>query len=481
VQTPATPAQADGWRNRYHLTVPDSWMNDPQRPIRIGDAYHLYYLYNPDYPHGGGTAWRHASTSDGLHFTDHGVAIAKNTEPNGDLWSGSLVVDHENTAGFGAEAVLALITQPDHVGGTGAQAQFLWYSTDQGQTFTNLGNEPVIANPGREDFRDPKVIWDAERRQWVCALAEGHDLGLYTSSDLHSWRAAGRFHEDRFGILECPDIFQMRADDGTVHWVLAASVNQVGETHPGTYGYWTGDFDGNHFTPDSPDPGWLDYGFDWYAAVTWPAVDEDTGEGLDRRWALGWLNNWAYADEAPTFGDEGFNGVDSVVRELRLRHDGSGRYRLCSQPVPALTSHGYAFESIDRTFQGTELLDLQSRSFHAQLAVPDPGEAPVGIRARLSQDQSQYIEIGVSRGAVYVDRHLGGDPSGGRFGRSELRIDEGPSTLEVFVDHTTVEVFVNGADVLSNLAFSAPEDLGIATFGPEAGDIRADLRIGLIG
>ena len=72
-------------RPAYHFSVPDNWKNDPQRPIYMDGEYHYYYLYNADYLQGGGgTSWRRATTTDHVEFTDHGVAIPKFSDGNGD-------------------------------------------------------------------------------------------------------------------------------------------------------------------------------------------------------------------------------------------------------------------------------------------------------------------------------------------------------------------------------------------------------------
>src|SRR4051812_38295439 len=166
----ATPALAAAtYRAQYHFTVPDHWKNDPQRPVYVNGKYNYYYLYDADYPTQVGTAWRLATTTDGVAFADQGIAAPKKTNANYDLWSGSTVVDTRNTAGFGAGAVVQLVTQMDHpnaaqiANGSGPQAQFLWYSIDGGRTFRPYGDTPVIPNGGRVNFRDPKVSWDSAR------------------------------------------------------------------------------------------------------------------------------------------------------------------------------------------------------------------------------------------------------------------------------------------------------------------------------
>ena len=204
----AAAACTGSYRAEYHFTVPDQWMNDPQRPVWINGEYHYYYLYNPDYSTGGttaGTTWRLATSTDLVSFTDRGVAVPKDTTPNGDVWSGSAVVDTDDTAGFGAGAVIVIATMaPDEI----TQAQYLYYSTDGGRTFTNHGTAPVLPNPGVRDFRDPKVIRDEERGRWVMALAENDKVGFYHSADLKAWTYVGGFIKGGIGVLECPDLFR---------------------------------------------------------------------------------------------------------------------------------------------------------------------------------------------------------------------------------------------------------------------------------
>ena len=83
----ADASQAASYRAAYHFTVPDQWKNDPQRPVWIDGEYHYYYLYNADYLAGGhaGTAWRLATSTDLVSFRDQGIAVPKDTTPNGDV------------------------------------------------------------------------------------------------------------------------------------------------------------------------------------------------------------------------------------------------------------------------------------------------------------------------------------------------------------------------------------------------------------
>ena len=180
-------------RPAYHLTPPAHWMNDPQRPLFREGQWHLYYLYNADFPHGNGTAWARAVSADMVIWRTAGVAIPKYVDEWGDVESGSVVVDEQGAAGLGAGAVVAFATQQ----ADGVQRQSLFVSHDDGQTFVPAPGNPVLDNPGTTDFRDPKVIFDARGERWVMVLAEGPRLGFYASTDLREWDVPLRLHVQR--------------------------------------------------------------------------------------------------------------------------------------------------------------------------------------------------------------------------------------------------------------------------------------------
>ncbi len=455
------------YRPAYHLSVPDNWKNDPQRPIYLDGEYLYYYLYNADYlVGGGGTAWRLATTRDHVSFTDHGVAIPKNTNQNGDCWSGCVVVDPEDTAGLGHGAVVALVTQAPH----GVQAQYLWYSTDRGRTFRPGGEEPVLPNPGVRDFRDPKVIWDAARSRWFMANAEGTRIGFYASPDLRRWEPVGEFVRDDIGLLECPDIFSMQARDGSEHWVLGVSANGKGRGLPATYAYWTGGFDGATFEPDAPEPRWLDHGFDFYGAVTYAHHRADGSEDPGVRHALGWANFWDYPHNAPSMVTDGYNGDDMIVRDLRLERADDGTYYLASQPTAALADHTVRTHALgDVQVEGTLDLDLAARAYELTCTlVWDPTNRPgnVGFELCRAPGGGRHVAAGafLDGGFAFVNRRPTFSPAGGE---SQTPVDPaaGRLAVRVLVDHASVELFVgDGRTVHSHRVFPLAGDDRIRLF-----------------
>ncbi|WP_411349485.1 glycoside hydrolase family 32 protein [Paenibacillus sp. WLX2291] len=464
-QLSSTGQQINGYRSNYHFTVPDKWKNDPQRPVYANGKYHYYYLYNKDYPNGNGTEWRHATSTDLVHWQDQGVAIPKYTSANGDPWSGSVVVDTNNTAGLGKHTMIAIVTQPSANGG--AQEQYLWFSTDGGNTFKAYGNKPILSNPGNADFRDPKLVWDKQSKRWIMLMAEGNRIGFYTSKNLKSWRYVSDFVADNIGTLECPDLYRMRASNGTYKWVLGVSANGRASGQPNTYAYWIGTFNGLSFKADNQQPQWLDYGFDWYAAVTFE--DGTSNKPYDHRYALAWMNNWDYANNTPTLKD-GYNGTDSMVRQIQLKPSSNG-YTLLSQPIRGLSQFVAATQHIPSVeVDGQYKLDVKGSSYQLDADISWSDLKNAGLQLRRSPDGSRHVDAGVfvEGGYTYVNRSYTGHPdNSNNLLESQAPFDSSKKKvhLKLLVDKTSVEMFVDGGQVtLSNLVFPEPGDQGIALY-----------------
>ncbi|MQY36359.1 Levanbiose-producing levanase [Streptomyces sp. RB17] len=282
----------------------------------------------------------------------------------------------------------------------------------------------------------------------VARLAgERNTIGFHHSADLKSWTYAGGFVKDGIGVLECPDLFRITADDGTAKWVLGASADGTGSGQPGTYAYWTGSFDGSSFTADSADPQWLDHGWDWYAAVTFEKRQTDGSPDPAARYALGRLNNWAYAHTTPTIDADGFNGTDSIVREITLRRSAPGAYYPASRPVPALDSHVSRTVNLgDLTVEGTRLLDDTGISHELTTEITWSRLTGAGVQLRRSPDGGRHIDAGVWSDYAFLDRRgtVGPDTSGNRQGsRTPFDPGAGRVRLRILVNRTSVEMFVD--------------------------------------
>ena len=290
------------FRPQIHFTPAQYWMNDPNGMVYADGTYHLFYQYNPKGNDWGNMSWGHATSSDMIHWKEQAVAMTR--DELGDVFSGSIVIDKDNTGGFGANAMVALYTAASNV-----QQQSLAYSTDGGKNFTRYTGNPVIRN-NDDNLRDPKVFWHEETKQWVMALAKGWKMGVefYGSPDLKNWTHLSTFFMELTGRpsiqWECPDLIKIDNK-----WVLLVSVNPGGPILGSGTMYFIGDFDGKTFVADNLSyPLWLDYGMDNYAGVTFSNMGS-------RKVMIGWMNNWQYAGNVPCTP---WRSAMTLPRELKL-------------------------------------------------------------------------------------------------------------------------------------------------------------------
>ncbi len=464
-------------RARFHMTPPRGWLCDCQRPVVLNGRTHLYYLHAQTNAGPGG--WDVCTSEDLVAFGGNRVAI-----PMGDgvpVWTGSAVVDEDGTAGFGAGALVVLATRP--TGGRARhQEQYLYWSHD-GESFT-ARPEPVIANPdgdvavtpeeidNAEWFRDPKVVRDQDRSQWVCVIGRRKYLSVYVSGNLIDWSWASNFDylvdgAADLGGMECPDLFRITADDGSAHWIIAASMDAYASGLPMTYAYWVGQWDGTRFTADDIAPQWLDRGWDWYAAVTWPS--EEDPERV--RHAIGWMNNWKYAArDTPTDASDRYNGQMSVVRRIRLVRRPDGRYSLLSEPVPALRDALGEPRALERReVSGRWEAPWSGRAYELELDIEWDAADDIGVSVGCAPDDARHTDIGVRDGRVYVDRGPSDrtDYSFRPYLRAEAPIDPGARRvhLRIEVDTQSVEVFVDdGGVVVSQQVYFQADDAAVRLY-----------------
>ena len=303
------------FRPDYHHTPTYGWMNDPNGMFYKDGVWHLFYQWNPYGSMWENMTWGHSTSSDLTHWEAQPTAIV--ADDLGAIFSGSCVVDHENTAGFGKGAVVAFYTSAGE-----SQTQSMAYSTDNGRTFTKYEGNPVLT-ANAPDFRDPKVFWHKETQRWIMVLAVGQEMQIYSSPNLKQWTMESRFGQEygnHGGVWECPDLFQLPVrGTGQQKWMLICNINPGGIFGGSATQYFIGQFDGHQFTCESKPEvtKWMDYGKDHYATVTF----DNAPEG--RRVALAWMSNWQYANEAPT---KQYRSANSIARDLDLFTDGGETY-----------------------------------------------------------------------------------------------------------------------------------------------------------
>ncbi len=303
-------ANTDYYRPLYHHTPLYGWMNDPNGMVYKDGEYHLYFQYNPYGSKWGNMHWGHSVSRDLVHWQHLKPAIARDTL--GHIFSGSTIVDHLGSAGYGKDAIIAFYTSASDNG----QVQSMAYSLDNGRSFTKYENNPILTPfDGLKDFRDPKVFWYEPTQKWYMIVSADKNMRFYSSENLKDWTYLSQFG-DGYGMqpnqFECPDFFPLPVDgDSTrMKYVMIVNINPGCWFGGSATEYFVGDFDGKEFRCISK-PNvvkWLDYGKDHYAAVTFSNTP-------GRVVALPWMSNWEYANIVPT---RQFRSADALPRQLSL-------------------------------------------------------------------------------------------------------------------------------------------------------------------
>ncbi len=452
-------------RPQYHFSPPAHWMNDPNGLVYKDGEYHLFYQFYPDSNVWGPMHWGHAVSKDLLHWSH--LPIALFPDSLGYIFSGSVVIDHGNTSGFGIDGkdpMVAIFTQHNPVleksGSDKFQYQSIAYSNDNGRSFHKYKNNPVVPNPGIRDFRDPKVIWHAVTKQWIMVLAAYDKVIFYNSTDLKEWKRAGEF-----GIVgdtrlwECPDLFPVKVEGSNEEkWILITSI-QKGAPNGGTAtSYFVGDFDGKTFTSDPAHQKWLDYGKDNYAMVTYSDIPADDGRVV----AIGWMSNWQYAQVVPT---EVWRSACTIPRELRLDKVGDD-YFLRSLPVREIAS--IEKDKLDIK-PGIITQNLRIMNGFSLAKIDMTFKRPIAntITIRFSNSMNEYMEVSYNPISLKyeIDRsHAGNtdfsDDFPGIHSTDASFIESENIHFLILIDHSSIELFAdNGFYTMTEIFFtSAPFD-----------------------
>jgi fructan beta-fructosidase len=420
-------------------------------------VYHLFYQHHPYSSVWGPMHWGHATSKDMINWKHEPIAIYPDSI--GTIFSGSAIVDKNNTSGFGKNGqapLVAIFTQHSMEGEKGGkndfQNQSIAYSNDDGKTWTKYEGNPVLKNPGIIDFRDPKVMWYEPQKKWIMTLATKDRITFYSSKDLKSWVKESEFGATvgaHGGVWECPDLFTFD-DNGKKVWVLLVSINPGGPNKGSATQYFIGDFDGNKFTPLTTDVKWIDYGPDDYAGITW----SNTG---NRKIFLGWMSNWMYANVVPT---ETWRNAMTIPRELKLKYVGD-EMLIVSQPVPELSkiqskpitiSNVKITNSIDMATRTGKVkfpcrinLSMEEVKDFSLVVTNDMGEELV---IGFDKKQNQYFIDRTKSGKTDFAREFAGRHVAPRFANNSK------INISLLIDVSSVELFADdGLTVMTAIFF----------------------------
>lgn len=447
-------ANKECFRPVYHHTPAYGWMNDPNGMFYKDGVYHLYFQYNPYGSVWGNMHWGHSTSSDLMHWKFEGSAIVPDAW--GAIFSGSCVVDHENTAGFGKGAVVAFYTSAKSTPWGDVQSQSMAYSLDNGKTFTKYEGNPILTSSER-DFRDPKVFWYAPGKHWVMMLAVGQHMEIYSSVNLKDWKKESEFgamQGAHGGVWECPDLVEIPVE-GTRQkkWVLICNLNPGGPFGGSAAQYFVGSFDGKTFVNESPTlTKWMDWGKDNYATVTWNNAPDG------RCVALGWMSNWQYANNVPT---RQYRSANTIARDLTLYRVGEELY-LKSTPSPEVKkARGEKVSkpsfNVAGEYEVASLLDDNKGAYEVELVIRNQGASKIAFCLLNEKGEKVSMYYDLARRQFVMDRSESGTVD---FSKDFPAVTVAPAdtdkelTLRLFVDRSSIEAFgEDGKFVMTNLVF----------------------------
>lgn len=447
-------ANKESFRPVYHHTPAYGWMNDPNGMFYKDGVYHLYFQYNPYGSVWGNMHWGHSTSTDLMHWKFEGCAIVPDAW--GAIFSGSCVVDHENTAGFGKEAVVAFYTSAKSTPWGDIQMQSMAYSLDNGKTFTKYEGNPILTS-SEKDFRDPKVFWYAPGKHWVMILAVGQHMEIYSSVNLKEWKKESEFgamQGAHGGVWECPDLVEIPVE-GTREkkWVLICNLNPGGPFGGSAAQYFVGSFDGKKFVNESPtQTKWMDWGKDNYATVTWNNAPDG------RCIALGWMSNWQYANNVPT---RQYRSANTLARDLTLYREGQELY-LKSTPSSEVKKARGKKVSIPsfRVSEKHEIVNLfedNQGAYEVEILIQNAGASKIAFCLLNDKGEKVSMYYDLNRKQFVMDRSESGTVD---FSKDFPAVTVAPAnvdkelTLRLFVDRSSIEAFgEDGKFVMTNLVF----------------------------
>lgn len=444
------------YRPVYHHTPVYGWMNDPNGMFYKDGVYHLYFQYNPYGSMWGNMTWGHSTSTDLTHWTYEGTAIVPDAW--GAIFSGSCVVDKDNTAGFGKGAVVAFYTSAKSTPWGDIQSQSMAYSLDNGKTFIKYEHNPILTSTER-DFRDPKVFWYAPGKHWVMMLAVGQEMQIYSSGNLKEWKkesSFGAMQGAHGGVWECPDLVEVAVEGSKEKkWVLICNLNPGGPFGGSAAQYFVGSFDGKKFVNESPtQTKWLDWGKDNYATVTW------SNAPAGRCIALGWMSNWQYANNVPTTQ---YRSANTLARDLTLYRVGGELY-LKSKPSPEIKKARAEEKKIPTfevkgNYEVASLLADNKGAYEIEMTIENKGTSKIDFSLMNEKGEKVAMYYDVVRKQFVMDRSASGIVG---FSRDFPAVTVAPVRntdqihLRLFIDRSSVEAFgEEGEYVMTNLVFPA--------------------------
>lgn len=456
-----TELYKEKYRPQYHFSPRKGWIGDPSGFIYYQNKYHMYW-------------WGKAESEDLVHYkqvipnNDSVFSCMRGAPENIAYFTGSILIDKNNTAGFGKNAYVAAYTAFEK--DTKKQAQGISYSGD-GLTFDYYQGNPVLDIESTE-FRDPTVFYYEPTKKWIMVVAKALEkkVKFYSSSDLKKWEWMSDFgpagNEER--AWECPDLFQLSVDDNPLNkkWVLVVSINWNKEQ------YFIGNFDGKEFKLIENHPKealYVDKGLDYYASRTFRDYDNT----LKTVSTMGWVSTWDYAPHVPSTYGKGFW---SVPRNLALKTFPEG-LRMTQIPVKQLEQLRYDEISFQHTLEmGVHRLPQfspEENCYEMDVCFDVSSKNVFGFNLCVGEGRKVVISYDTESNSLLIDRMNCTDASIPGFGRvafAKVAPENNQLKMHIYVDKSSIELFVNeGKDVFTLLTYPSENQTGIEVFALQVG------------
>ena len=454
------------YRPLYHFSPQYGWTNDPNGMVYHNGEYHLFFQYNPYGCKWGNMHWGHAVSKDLVQWEELPYALAP--DKLGAIYSGCVVIDKDNTAGFGKDAMVAIFTSAGE-----QQVQSLAYSLDNGRSFTKYEGNPVLSHPTIVDFRDPKVFWYAPTQQWIMSLATSQSITFYSSKNLKEWTQLSEFGEgigNHDGVWECPDLFPLTYE-GQTKWVLFVSINPGSPNGGSATQYFIGNFDGETFSPDPlPYPLWIDYGRDNYAGVTWNNVPAEDG----RRLFIGWMSNWDYSNEVPTTN---FRNAMTLARTLSLAHNGE-HLVVASKPVKEIERLRNETISLPNKTATTttfkQLLNNNDGAYELTFSITPNGSDNFSFSLLNNKGEELTYIFDIANKTLLTNRAKSSVAFNANFAAMLIKAPltaKKSYTIRLLVDKASTELFVNDGEVVQTNTIFPTEAYNALRFKTDKGTL----------
>lgn len=443
------------FRPQYHFTPERNWHNDPNGLVYYDGEYHMFYQYNPKGNEWGFMHWGHAISTDLIHWEHLPIALYPDNNSEDKefctAFSGSAIVDEQNLLGkqSGDEKTLVAFYTSKGCG------QRIAFSTDKGRTWEKYAENPIIPFDEMDDARDPKVFWHEESNKWVMVLYrktlnddKTKGVSIYTSENLTEWIWKSHIP----GFYECPDLVKLKVTNrpGESKWIL----------FDGDGSYLIGDFNGEHFTPESAKIK-SDFGSNYYATQTWSNISADDGRTLQIAWMRG-----------GEFPGMPFNGQMSFPCEISLTKFSFG-YKLVRKPVKEI-----------------ELLHGKHQKWENKVVIPGINENKTkSVKGDCLHIIAEF-DLKTSDNFGFILRNskkIPGTEISYNVKRGVLTVlsstvpvvpVDNKISLEILLDRSSIEIFVNGGQTVISNCFTptkGADDVVLYSNGGELGIDKLDV------